>query len=93
MVAVLPSSYSLQCPERRYYQHYALLVVAIWLLLQSSISQEDVNVAERLLAHFRFKLSLLYGTTNYSKMLMHVNVYHIPYAFHNELAKHYFLKL
>lgn len=48
--------------REEYYQHYALLVVAIWLLLQSSISQEDVDIAERLLNHFCFKFSLLYGT-------------------------------
>jgi len=48
-----------------YYQHYALLVVAIWLLLQSSISQEDVNDAERLLTHFCLKFSFLYGNESF----------------------------
>ena len=56
----LPTLHGLLMEE--YYQHYGLLVVAIWLLLQSSISQEDINDAEKLLMHFCFKISYLYGT-------------------------------
>ena len=45
-----------------YFQHYLLLVEAVWLLLQSSISEADLLHAEQLLQHFCYKFSAYYGS-------------------------------
>lgn len=44
-----------------YFQHYILLVEAIYLLLQDSISPSQVKKANSLLKHFCLKLGDLYG--------------------------------
>ena len=45
-----------------YIRHLALLVEALWLLLQTSISQEDLTRADKLLVQFCKQFSSLYGT-------------------------------
>lgn len=57
--------YSIPClygllPEI-YFQHYILLVEAVYLLLQESISLNDVKKASALLKHFCLKIGELYG--------------------------------
>ena len=44
-----------------YFQHYILFSEALWLLLQSCITIEDIVKAERLLQHFCLKFGALYG--------------------------------
>jgi len=44
-----------------YFQHYILLVEAVYLLLQESISLNDVKKASALLKHFCLKIGELYG--------------------------------
>lgn len=48
--------------NENYFQHFILFSEALWLLLQSSISEEDISFAERLIQHFCFKFEALYGT-------------------------------
>ena len=48
--------------DGKYLQHYLLFSEALWLLLQSSISLEDITKSELLLQHFCFKFSAFYGT-------------------------------
>ena len=47
-----------------YLQHFILFSEALWLLLQSAPSLEDVAMAERLLQHFCMKFSGYYGMYN-----------------------------
>ena len=47
--------------EESYYQHYILLVEAVGLLLNTSISEMDLQHAENLLQRFCFKFSAFYG--------------------------------
>ena len=44
-----------------YYKHFILFSEALWLLLQTAPSLEDVTTAERLLQQFCFKFSAYYG--------------------------------
>lgn len=44
-----------------YFQHYILLVEAIYLLLQDSITPSQIKKANSLLKHFCLKLGVLYG--------------------------------
>jgi hypothetical protein len=57
--------YSLPCMKgilkEVYYQHYALLVGGIYLLLKESISVLDLSNAEKLLTHFVEMLDVYYG--------------------------------
>lgn len=57
--------YSLPClygllPDN-YFQHYLLLVEAIYILLQDSISMIDLSKASKLLKHFCIRIEELYG--------------------------------
>ena len=45
----------------RHFQHFLLFSEALWLLLQSAPSLEDVTKAERLLQHFCMKFAAYYG--------------------------------
>ena len=45
----------------KYFQHFVLFSEALWLLLQSAPSLEDVAMAERLLQHFCMKFAAYYG--------------------------------
>ena len=45
-----------------YIRHLALFVEALWLLLQTSISQDDLTRADKLLVQFCKQFSSLYGT-------------------------------
>lgn len=54
----IPCLYGILLEE--YFQHYILLVEAIFLLLQESISPEDLVKALALLKHFCLKIKLLY---------------------------------
>ena len=47
-----------------YLQHFVLFSEALWLLLQSIVSVEDIARAERMLQHFCYKFSALYGESN-----------------------------
>ena len=38
-----------------------------WLLLQSTVSMDDINTVERLLQHFCSKFSLFYGMNMYTR--------------------------
>lgn len=57
--------YSLPCLQdimtEPYFNHYLLLVLGVSLLCQSSISPEDVNIAERALNEFVSRFEHLYG--------------------------------
>ncbi len=44
-----------------YWNHFALFSEALWLLLQSSPTLDDISKAERLLQHFCFMFSTYYG--------------------------------
>ena len=44
-----------------YLHHYVLLVEAIWLLLQDSISEEDIVQADKLLQIFCLEFEAYYG--------------------------------
>ncbi|XP_070201071.1 uncharacterized protein [Littorina saxatilis] len=55
----LPLLRDLQGEE--YFQHYLLLVNAVFLLLQESVSEDDVGKADRLLQHFCCTFAALYG--------------------------------
>ena len=44
-----------------YIRHLALFVEALWLLLQTSISQDDLTCADKLLVQFCKQFSSLYG--------------------------------
>jgi len=48
--------------DEEYLQHFVLFSEALWLLLQSVVSPEDITKAERMLQHFCFKFSAFYGT-------------------------------
>lgn len=56
----LPCLYGLLCD--RYFQHYLLLVEAIYILLKHSISMNDLIKASRLLKHFCIRIEELYGS-------------------------------
>lgn len=59
-----------------YFQHYLLLVHAMYLLLQSSISPEEIDNAEKVLNHFVYLLPVLY-----SERYMSANIHdllHLP---------------
>ena len=58
--------------DLEYIRHLALLVEALWLLLQSSISPEDITHADELLFQFCKKFGSLYG--KYSKALDVIDV-------------------
>lgn len=45
-----------------YFQHYILLVEAIFLLLQTSISRSDLGKCSKLLKHFCLRIEELYGS-------------------------------
>lgn len=47
--------------EADYYQHFALVAVALWLLLQSTVSLEDIDKAESLIQEICSQFSVLYG--------------------------------
>ena len=51
--------------NEEYLQHFILYSEALWLLLQSTVSMDDINTAERLLQHFCFKFSVFYGMNMY----------------------------
>lgn len=44
-----------------YYQHHLLLVEGIFLLLQDSVCDSDVQQTSRLLQHYVFMFASLYG--------------------------------
>ncbi len=48
---------------KEYYEHYILYLEAMWLLLQSTPTFQDINKAETLLQHFCFKFATYYGKT------------------------------
>ena len=50
--------------DLKYIRHLALLVEALWLLLQTSISPEDVTRADVLLIQFCRQISSLYGKSS-----------------------------
>ena len=57
--------YSVPClygllPEE-YFQHFLLLIESVYLLLQDSISLNDLNKATKMLKHFCIKVTSLYG--------------------------------
>ena len=56
-----------------YIRHLALLVEALWLLLQTSICQEDLICADKLLLQFCKQFSSLYG----------MRFQNIPFTFSN----------
>lgn len=47
--------------DEDYYQHHLLLVEAVYLLLKDKVTDEDITQSERLLKHYCFLLSPLYG--------------------------------
>lgn len=49
-----------------YFQHFVLYSEALWLLLQSAPSLENVTTAERLLQHFCLKFGAYYGAVLYT---------------------------
>lgn len=61
--------------EEDYFQHLLLLVDAIFLLLQDSISPSDINKSSSLLVHFCTRMEALYGRryeTYNVHMLLHL---------------------
>lgn len=61
--------------EEDYFQHLLLLVNAIFLLLQDSISQSDIEKSSSLLLHFCTRMEALYGRryeTYNVHMLLHL---------------------
>ena len=44
-----------------YYQHHLLLIEGVYLLLKQVVSQEDIEQSFRLLKHYCFMFSILYG--------------------------------
>ena len=44
-----------------YYQHYLLLVEAVFLLLKDEVSHDDLSQSTHLLQHFCFMMSSMYG--------------------------------
>lgn len=67
--------------EDKFFQHYSLFSEALWLLLQSKVTFEDVDKAEALLQQFCLGFSALYGdrhcTANVHTLL------HLPDAVRN----------
>ena len=55
-----------------YFQHHILFSEALWLLLQSSVSLEDITKAERLLQHFCLKFAAFYGNVH---IIVHACIY------------------
>ena len=47
--------------EEAYYQHHLLLVEAVYLLLQDTISNGDIAQSERLMKHYYYLFGSLYG--------------------------------
>lgn len=45
-----------------YYQHYLLLVEGVYLLLKDEVCEADIQQSSRLLMHYCFMFSSLYGT-------------------------------
>ena len=48
--------------EDNFFQHYSLFSEALWLLLQSKVTFEDVDKAEALIQQFCLGFSALYGS-------------------------------
>ena len=44
-----------------YYQHHLLLIEGVYLLLKQVVSQEDIEQSSRLLKHYCFMFTFLYG--------------------------------
>lgn len=61
-----------------YFNHYCLLVKAIYLLLQESISQDDLNKSSNFLKLFCMKIERLYGE-RYNTYNVH-NLLHMTYT-------------
>ena len=69
----LPCLYGVLPAE--YFQHFVLLVEAVYLLLQDSISQDDLKKASVLLKHFCINMAAIYGKryeTSNIHMLVHL---------------------
>lgn len=70
--------YSLPCLQNilphEYFQHWILLVISMFLLLQEEISESDLNIAENLLKHFVKDVSALYRDRD--------NVYNVHMLLH-----------
>lgn len=59
-----------------YFQHFLLLVEGIFLLLQDSISPDDLSKSEKLIQHFCFMFGQLYGA-RYELINVH-SLLHLP---------------
>jgi len=55
--------------EADFYNHFALFSEALWLLLQSTVSHEDIEKAELLIQEFCSKFSILYGKLHYMNII------------------------
>uniref|UniRef100_A0A2R5L958 Putative conserved plasma membrane protein n=1 Tax=Ornithodoros turicata TaxID=34597 RepID=A0A2R5L958_9ACAR len=60
---------------QEHFSHYMLLVAAIYLLLQDSVSQKDLNSAELFLKKFVSRVGDLYGREFYT-----FNMHQLPHA-------------
>ena len=61
--------------DEAYLNHFALFSEALWLLLQTSPSLEDISKAERLLQHFCFKFPAYYGWLITVQACLRVSMY------------------
>lgn len=60
----------------RYYEHYKLLVVGIFLLSQKSVSEQDIETAQQLLDQYVYEFEKFYGKDKVLPVVHHLR--HLP---------------